>query len=36
MKAIKKIWKFLCSMRFAILLLVVLAVACSVALPEDA
>lgn len=30
MKAIKKTWKFLCSMRFAILLLVVLAIACSV------
>ena len=30
MKAIKKIWRFLSSMRFAILLLVVLAVACSV------
>ena len=30
MKAIKKIWKFLSSMRFAILLLVVLAAACSV------
>ncbi len=30
MKAIKKNWKFLSSMRFAIILLVVLAVACSV------
>ena len=29
MKLLQKIWKFLCSMRFAILLLVVLAVACS-------
>ena len=27
---LKKIWKFLCSMRFAILLLAILAVACSV------
>ena len=30
MKTIKKVWKFISSMRFAILLLVLLAVACSV------
>ena len=31
MTMLKKIWKFISSMRFAIILLVVLAVACSVA-----